>query len=33
VSVDSNFACGVRTDGTIACWGQNTNGQATPPAP
>ena len=24
--------CGVKTDGTVACWGDNTYGQATPPA-
>ena len=24
--------CGVGTDGTLACWGRNANGQATPPA-
>ena len=24
--------CGVRTDGTVACWGSNSYGQATPPA-
>ena len=22
----------IRTDGTIACWGSNSNGQSTPPA-
>jgi len=26
------YACGVRTDGTVACWGDNTYGEATPPA-
>jgi len=26
-----NFACGVRTDGSVACWGDNASGQATPP--
>ncbi|MGB6895914.1 MAG: RCC1 domain-containing protein, partial [Dehalococcoidia bacterium] len=24
--------CGVKTDGTLACWGRNDYGQATPPA-
>jgi hypothetical protein len=24
--------CALRTDGTLACWGDNTYGQATPPA-
>ena len=27
-----SYSCGVRGDGTIACWGFNANGQATPPA-
>ena len=25
-------SCGLRTDGTIACWGRNEDGQADPPA-
>ena len=25
-------ACAVRSDGTLACWGLDTNGQSTPPA-
>jgi alpha-tubulin suppressor-like RCC1 family protein len=24
--------CALRTDGTLACWGKNDQGQATPPA-
>jgi probable HAF family extracellular repeat protein/uncharacterized repeat protein (TIGR03803 family)/YVTN family beta-propeller protein len=32
VSAGGNHACGVRTDGTLACWGANFAGQATPPA-
>ena len=24
--------CGLRPDGKIACWGDYTNGQSTPPA-
>ena len=24
--------CGVRSDGSVACWGYNEDGQATPPA-
>lgn len=26
------FSCGLRTDGTAVCWGQNTSGQASAPA-
>jgi hypothetical protein len=26
------YACGVRSDGTLACWGDNTGGEASPPA-
>jgi alpha-tubulin suppressor-like RCC1 family protein len=25
-------SCGVKTDGTVACWGDNGKGEATPPA-
>ena len=32
VSVGTEHACGVRADGTLACWGRNDAGQATPPA-
>ncbi|HVH42453.1 MAG TPA: RCC1 domain-containing protein, partial [Labilithrix sp.] len=27
-----DHTCGVKTDGTVACWGSNTYGKATPPA-
>ena len=32
LSAGQNHSCAVRTDGTIACWGYNNNGQATAPA-
>jgi alpha-tubulin suppressor-like RCC1 family protein len=32
VSAGYDHTCGLRTDGTIACWGNNAQGQATPPA-
>ena len=28
----ASHSCGLRTDGTIACWGRNEDGQADPPA-
>ena len=31
VSAGWNHTCGLRTDGKIACWGDNRYGQATPP--
>jgi alpha-tubulin suppressor-like RCC1 family protein len=31
VSTSDGFACAVRTDGTLACWGDNSSSQATPP--
>ena len=31
VSAGWTHACGVKTDGTIACWGDNSAGKATPP--
>ena len=31
VSAGYLHTCGVRTDGTLACWGGNSDGQATPP--
>ncbi len=33
VSAGYLFACGLRTDGTIACWGDNSFAEAAPPAP
>jgi Regulator of chromosome condensation (RCC1) repeat len=27
----SHDTCGVRTDGTLACWGDDSAGQSTPP--
>ncbi|HRX70565.1 MAG TPA: DUF4214 domain-containing protein [Candidatus Competibacteraceae bacterium] len=32
ISAGSAHTCGVRTDGTVACWGSDGSGQATPPA-
>ncbi len=32
VSAGGNYSCGLRADGTVACWGFNGVGQATPPA-
>src|SRR3990172_7697131 len=31
VSAGGYHTCGVRTDGTLACWGYNASGQASPP--
>ena len=31
VSAGRKHTCGVRTDGSVACWGDNYHGQATPP--
>jgi alpha-tubulin suppressor-like RCC1 family protein len=31
VSSAASHTCAIRLDGTVACWGQNFNGQATPP--
>ncbi len=31
VTVGMCYACGLRSDGTIACWGTNDQGQASPP--
>ena len=32
VSVGNEFGCGLKNDGTVACWGDNSFGEATPPA-
>ena len=32
LSVGHFHTCGIRTDGTLACWGRNDSGQANPPA-
>ncbi len=34
IQVSAGYAhtCGLRTDGTLACWGCNDYGQAAPPA-
>ncbi|HCP61715.1 MAG TPA: hypothetical protein DIU14_04485, partial [Actinobacteria bacterium] len=32
VSAGRYHTCGVKTDGTVACWGDDTSGQATPPS-
>ena len=32
VSAGRHHACGVRGDGSVACWGDDEHGQATPPA-
>jgi hypothetical protein len=31
ISVGGYHSCGLKTDGTIICWGRNFNGQASPP--
>ena len=31
ISSGNYFACGLKTDGSLACWGQNYWGQANPP--
>ena len=31
VSVGGGYTCAVKTDGSVACWGHNNHGQATPP--
>jgi alpha-tubulin suppressor-like RCC1 family protein len=35
VSIDAGYesACGVKTDGTLACWGDNSEGELSPPLP
>jgi Ca2+-binding RTX toxin-like protein len=32
ISAGFGHTCGIRTDGTLACWGRNLEGQASPPA-
>jgi len=32
VDAGNGFTCGIRTDGTIACWGDNSKGQTDAPA-
>ncbi|HXE99954.1 MAG TPA: RCC1 domain-containing protein, partial [Solirubrobacterales bacterium] len=32
VDAGGQHTCGIKTDGTVACWGLDTDGQATPPA-
>ena len=31
ISAGYDHTCGVRTDGSLACWGKNDSGEATPP--
>ena len=32
VSAGNEHTCGVRVDGSVACWGSDNRGQTTPPA-
>src|SRR5207302_2012237 len=32
VTAGDYYTCGMKTDGTLACWGQNSGGVATPPS-
>jgi hypothetical protein len=32
ISAGVYHTCGLKGDGTVACWGRNDAGQATPPA-
>ena len=31
VNAGSSHSCGIKTDGSIVCWGDDTYGQSTPP--
>jgi len=31
ISAGENHACGIRTDDTVSCWGDNSGGKSTPP--
>jgi len=31
ISLTADHACGIKPDGTLACWGDNWHGEATPP--
>ncbi|MDY6992751.1 MAG: RCC1 domain-containing protein, partial [Pseudomonadota bacterium] len=32
ITAGSNYACGIRFDNTVLCWGENLNGELFPPA-
>ena len=32
ISAGGNHSCGLKSDGTLACWGGDRSGQASPPA-
>jgi len=32
VAAGNNFSCALKADGTVACWGDNSSGQSTPPS-
>ena len=32
VSTGADHSCGLRSNGSVECWGSNSSGQATPPA-
>ncbi|MEN6300767.1 MAG: RCC1 domain-containing protein, partial [Anaerolineaceae bacterium] len=31
LSLGEAHTCAIKSDGTLACWGENANGQSTPP--